>query len=65
MADLLNQMKEAELDLAAAGDMAGAHMLGEIIEDYRAGIQPEGNARIALGSARRRLSRTTDSENRA
>lgn len=53
--ELVEQMRAVEFDLAAAGDFVGAHMMGDLTEAYVNG-QPEGNARLAVAAARKRLS---------
>jgi len=53
--ETLEQMQTCEFDLASAGDLAGAHMMGDLIEGYINGRVPESNARIALASGRNRI----------
>lgn len=41
------------------GDEATGTMLSEVRDSYAAGFMPEGNARIAINSARKRLDPAT------
>ena len=53
--ETIERMQTCEFDLASAGDLAGAHMMGDLIESYIAGRLSESNVRIALASGRKRI----------